>query len=295
VRLPDVFAPEWSARIHALALETCAPLLSTHELIGWLADDRLSWGFGGSDARPGLLQVCLSLEPTYAAYHAAWEFVLALHAGSVAAVARAWETPLANKESLRELTRGEIAIATRGYARDDARWTREFAGRYFASTAEAIRAADPNHLFCGCGFSGRLGAPVVAAATCPAVDVTLLPWLELPAPGALAGPVIAADVGWSEPSFWAPPEAGVRNGPRLTSIERRLRRARTALRRLARHPAVVGFVWAQWRDEPGEQPPFARGLVHLDGREAPENSELIAEFNARAEGLRRAAAKTLSP
>ena len=65
----------------------------------------------------------------------------------------------------------------------------------------------------------------------------------------------------------------------------------TALDRLARHPAVVGYVWSQWQDEPGEQPPFARGLVHGNGTEAREHTELLVEFNARAELVRRTAAK----
>ena len=51
-------------------------------------------------------------------------------------------------------------------------------------------------------------------------------------------------------------------------------------------PAVAGYLWRQWLDEPGEHPPFARGLVHLDGAEAREHTELLAEFNARAEKVR---------
>jgi hypothetical protein len=67
-----------------------------------------------------------------------------------------------------------------------------------------------------------------------------------------------------------------------------LRQGRAALERMARHPAVVGYVWRQWLDEPGEQPPFARGLVHVNGTEAREHTELLSAFNARAESLRRA-------
>ena len=67
-----------------------------------------------------------------------------------------------------------------------------------------------------------------------------------------------------------------------------LRRGRAAVERAARHPAVAGYVWRQWLDEPGEQPPFARGLVHVNGTEAREHTELLAAFNACAESLRRA-------
>ena len=61
----------------------------------------------GQGGGPSLLQLCLSLEPNFAAYHAAWEFALALHGGKLAALARAWGAPLANKEVVRELTRTE--------------------------------------------------------------------------------------------------------------------------------------------------------------------------------------------
>jgi hypothetical protein len=54
-------------------------------------------------------------------------------------------------------------------------------------------------------------------------------------------------------------------------------------------PALANTQGArQWLDEPGEQPPFARGLVHVNGTEAREHTELLAAFNACAESLRRA-------
>ena len=43
------------------------------------------------------------------------------------ALARAWGVALPNKEVVRELTRAEEGIGSRGYLRDEARWTREFA------------------------------------------------------------------------------------------------------------------------------------------------------------------------
>ena len=102
--------------------------------------------------------------------------------------------------------------------------------------------------------------------------------------GASAQPVVAGEFSWVEPdsagpvtTIWA---------ARLASVERMLRRGRSQLERLARHPAVVGYVWPAWEDDPGEQPPFARGLVHVNGAEAREHTELLAAFNRRAESLR---------
>ncbi len=293
LRLPDVFAVDWPTVAAARVQEACVPLADTPDLMGWVTDDAISWGGRPGAARPSLLQICLSLEPTFGAYHAAWEFVLALHRGSLDAVARAWGLVLNNKETVRMMTRAEHGIATRGYARDDARWSREFAQRYFATTAAAVRAVDPHHLLFGCRFEAGEGVAgpagpsphVVAAGTYPAVDVTLRNWNDLATTDtAGAQPVLADNVCWVDES--AARAVAKRRQPRLTTLERMLRRGRTGLERMARHPAVVGYAWSRWQDEPGEQPPFARGLVHVDGSEAREHTELLAAFNARAESVR---------
>ena len=291
VRLPDVFDPDWPQLAAARASEICEPQAAGRELLGWLTDDAPGWGQLAVAGRPSLLQICLSLEPGFAAYHAAWEFALALHGGRLETLARAWGVPLANREIVRERTRAEEGFATRGYARDDARWTREFARRYFTTTAAAIRAADPNHLVLGCRFGGPVGGSVMAECVYPAVDLAWCDAAELPPAGA-SGPVLAGNVCWAAEDFIGAPVAGYAR--RLTSVERMLRRGRGALERAARHPAVAGYVWRQWLDEPGEQPPFACGLVHLNGTEAREHTELLAEFNARAEALRRASHETVS-
>jgi agarase len=282
-----VFEPEWARLALARAREICPSLADDRALVGWVTDDQLEWAQGAAGAgRPSLLQICLSLEPGFPAYHAAWEFVLALHRGRLDLLAHAWGVPMANKEVVRELTRTEQGLGSRGYLRDEARWTREFARRYFTATAAALRAADSNHLVLGCRYRGAAGPQVLAEGSYPQVDVALPPWGELPAAGAAPlHPVFASDVCWVTEDFLRPVSGG--RGQRLTTVERMIQRGRAALARLARHPAVAGFAWSRWQDEPGEQPPFARGLVHPDGTEAREHTELLAQFNARADALRR--------
>jgi hypothetical protein len=283
MRLPDVFDPEWPKAAAVRAGEICLPACERRELIGWVTDDGVSWAQPDGSGRPTLLQVCLSLEPRFAAYHAAWEFVLALHGGRLEALAKSWGQPgIRNKETVRALTRAEQGIATRGYLRDDARWSQEFARRYFALTAAAIRAHDPHHLVFGGRFGARPGAAVLAQCVFPAVDV---PWIDLDDLALVpAGPVLAGDFSWVDARFFGAP--GARRARGLTAVERMLRRGRTVLERAARHPAVVGYAWSHWRDGLGEQPPFARGLVHADDAEAREHTELLADLNARLALLR---------
>ncbi|MEN9634624.1 MAG: hypothetical protein RL077_3028 [Verrucomicrobiota bacterium] len=295
LRLPDVFDPDWPRVAGEHAKAVTGRLRECRELIGWVTDDRLGWAQPASHGRPALLQLCLSLEPHCAAYHAAWEFTLALHRGSLEILSRAWGVSVPNKGTVRELTRAEEGFGSRGYLRDEARWSREFARRYLTSTSNALRAADPNHLVLGCRFDGRAGLALGVECVYPAVDVGLLDWRELAAAsaGPAANPVLVSDVSWAEPDFIHLPTAA--RVLRLTSLEWMLRRGRTSLERAARHPAVVGYAWGRWQDEPGEQPPFARGLIHLNGIEAREHTELLAQFNARAENLRSTAASLVSP
>jgi hypothetical protein len=285
-RLPDVFDPEWPKAAATRAGEVCLPWCERRELIGWLTDDSPGWAQPGPAGRPTLLQICLSLEPNFAAYHAAWEFALALHGGRLEALAKAWgHSAIKNKEVVRELTRTEQGITSRGYLRDDARWTQEFARRYFALTAAAIRAHDPHHLVLGCRFGTRPGAAVLAQCAAPAVDV---PWIDLDdLPLVPVGPVLAGEFTWVDPRFFGAP--GSRRARGLTAVERMLRRGRTGLERAARQPAVVGYAWSHWQDGRGEQPPFARGLVHGNDAEAREHTELLTDINSRLPALRQAA------
>ena len=105
IKLPDVFEQSWRAGADKRASEVCSRLAEHHNVLGWLTDDDLSWG--GAKEKPSLLQVCLSLEPSFAAYHAAWEFVLAPHGGQIARLAKAWSCTLDSKGVVREMTRAE--------------------------------------------------------------------------------------------------------------------------------------------------------------------------------------------
>jgi len=259
----------------------CKALASSTQLVGWVTDASLEWAHRSAAGRPSLLQLCLSLEPSCAAYHAAWEFVLAHHGGRLEHVAHAWNARLPNKETLRELTRAEEGLGTRGYLRDDLRWSREFARRYFGATSAAVRAADGQHLVFGCRFLRSVGPAVLAECVYPAIDVAMPHWTELP--GSDANPILADSVSWVAADFLRP--LGDQPIRRLTTVERMLRKARASLDRIARRRAVIGYAWAQWKDDPGEQPPFASGLVHLNGVEAREHTELLTGFNLRAEAL----------
>lgn len=278
--LPDVFDPRFAAR----CAERVAAVNSGRGLAGYVSDVSLAWAQppadGSPPARPTLLQVCLGLDARYAAYHAAWEFVLAPHAGDVAALGRAWQVALPNKETLRLMTREEQPLTSPGYLADHARFTREFAQRYFRIAAAAVRQADPGRLFLGAPVR-RDAPPEIREAAVAHVDV----WMTDGPPAEVAAPVLVVDVDWSDAGV--APDPG---HPGLSPLERMHRRGRAFLERCAAHPAVVGYTWAEHvQGDRLTEAPFARGLLYEDGSVAHEHVQPLAAFNAGADALRRAA------
>ena len=294
VRLPDVFDPGWPRACETRAEEVTAPWTGRTDFIGYYTDDAPGWG-EVRPGRPSLLQICLSLEPGFSAYHAAWEFVLAAHAGDLAALAREWGVDLPNREVIRQRTQAERPLDTAGYLRDHERFTREFARRYFTVTSAALRRHDADHLVLGCRFPQPPGAAVLAECVYPRVDV--VSWqchgtdFEAQVGGyaeAAGMPLWLTAVGLTNDRFRTA-SFKAHSGP--TRLERMLRAGRQVLTAACVHPAIVGYEWARWADESDEMAPFGPGLVHVDDHEAVEHTELVAQINARAERMRRRAAK----
>ncbi|HEY0947543.1 MAG TPA: hypothetical protein VGD81_19830 [Opitutaceae bacterium] len=278
-QLPDVFDPRWPAACVARVANVSA----TRDLIGLVTDAELGWAqpsAGGAEPRPSLLQICLSLDPRYAAYHAAWEFVLAPRGGELATLARAWRLVLPNRESLRQWTHEARAIATPGYLEDNARFTREFAQRYFRIAAAAVRDQLPGRLI--------FGAP--CAVLPRGVRESLASWSDVdlataPVSGA-ERPVFVMGFNWTASAA----TAVAAEPDSLSPLERMLRRGRSALEALVADPAVVGYSWSDYaQGDFLRDAPLSRGLLYENGWPAHQHVQPLASINARAEASRRAA------
>ncbi|MDX2185638.1 MAG: hypothetical protein SFV32_01800 [Opitutaceae bacterium] len=296
--LPDVFDPAWIRAIDERAREVCAGSIGRRDLIGYYTDDGLGWAQPDGPARgarPTLLQLCLSLEPSHRAYHAAWEFVLAPRRGDLVQLAREWGVNLPHREALRQLTVADAVLDSPAYQRDEYQFTREFSRRYHATTAAAIRAHDPNHLVLGARWSEFPGEAVFQEAGYPHAECLSVSGAEPAAwPHLLnlcgrSGPVLLDRVQWRvlhDPHEVILPGAA-------SSLERRLREGCGALQEVASHPALVGYEWAIWADDPHDVPLFGSGLVRGTGLPAREHADLLGALNSRME-LWRAGAPSLS-
>lgn len=281
-RLPDVFDPDWSGRVAERALAVCGPLADDPSLLGWRPDDGLDWAWDEPAGRPTLLQLCLSLEPRFAAYHAAWEFVLALHEGRLDRLAEAWQVPLANKEMLRTWTGEEHGLGTAGYRADHRLWTEQWARRYLAGVGAALRVAAPRHLRFGPSLGRAATPPWWPELAAGAVDLLNLRWAPGIAPVGTA-PVWVEDFAWTDPRLAALPT----EGEELTRVERMLARGRAELRRLAQEPAVVGWSWPRATGVASPVPWVDPSLVDGRGEETGVHTEALAWVNHQAPGWRR--------
>lgn len=238
VQVPDVFDPRWRAAVTA-RVEALVP---TASCAAYLADDELQWGavpeaeVSAPLVRPALLQVCLSLDPVHAAYHAAWEFVLAPRPGGLPQLVRDWGAGWANKEALRQLTRNDEVIDGPAYRVDAERFLREFAQRYHRTVAEVLRRADPGRLLLSAPL-GPTTAAVVRDAAAAHTDVLLVA-------AAGAGGGRGPELVWR----WQPTDADLAaaaRGPAVewSDLERMLQVRRELLGQLWRNPQVVGYTW----------------------------------------------------
>ncbi len=284
-RLPDVFDPDWAQRVQDRAHVVCAPFADDPSVLGWRPDDGLDWAWEEPAGRPTLLQLCLSLDPRYAAYHAAWEFVLALHEGRLDRVAEAWQVPLTNKELLRAWTGEERGLSSAGYRADHRLWSEQWARRYLAGAAAALRAAAPQQL----RFGPSLGRAVMPAwwpeLAGSLIDLVNLRWTPGLAP-AVSAPVWIEDFAWTDPRLAALPAAPTES-EELTRVERMLARGRGELRRLAHDPAVVGWTWPRAEEAAAPVIWADPSLVDARGEEVAVHTEALAWVNPRMAEWRR--------
>jgi hypothetical protein len=257
VRLPDVFDSNWIAFVEQ-RINGVEPIPG---LLGWSSDCELGWGgWAEADApltRPGLLQICLGLDPAYRAYHSAWEFVLARHRGELSVVATDWGVALPGRGAARQMTRDEQIIDSPGYRADLGDFIAEFAQRYFSAVHRAAREINPDCL---------LLSPVLTSTTPPAVREIAARQCDLLQVDNLG--LVTADV----PQLWclsgwaaAEPAADPLTGE--SAYERRIRTGREQLVTALRDPRVVGYCWGKFRGgDLAVTDPFDAGLVDENGR-----------------------------
>lgn len=284
--LPDVFDPGWRGQVAQRAAIRCAPFRDDRRIVAWQSDDTLSWAWASPRGRPTLLQLCLSLEPCFAAYHAAWEFVLALHQGSFDAMVAAWQVDLKNKDALRSWTQEEKGIGSPAYLADHRLWSMQFAQRYFSTVSAILQEAVPNHLrLSPRSETGGAEPDWLMEVVARACDIHNRPFgPEGPAGDAEGadGPVWIDGFAWTYPWMTGPTIDDAADDSALTRVEKMLAAGRSAFASMRDDPRVVAWTWPDATDGEWAQRDIKPRLVREDGSAAVEHTELLTWLNKRA-------------
>ncbi|NEO85378.1 MAG: hypothetical protein F6J87_14185 [Spirulina sp. SIO3F2] len=310
VKVPDVFALEWRQAIDAQAQKFVATRRNDPMLVGYFTDNELGWGdlekpdhlprlnpdlLLTSDFKPSLLQVCLSLKPEQPAYQAAWRFVLARHGEHLVGLAKAWQVDIETPEQIQQWTQTGQALVSRGYLADQRAFVTEFAQRYFEQTAAAIHRYDDHHLILGCRFGSPPSAALFTALKRPWVDVVSANNYRYAMYERMDQyyqathlPILNGEFSWGHSVFAERPLPDEPEGG-LPATERMVRNGEQALTRAWTHPALVGYTWYRWVDQPTGQPPYippiSLGLVTLADEPNHWHTDLLTQLNAQAEAI----------
>jgi len=170
------------------------------------------------------------------------------------------------------------------------------AERYFALTAAAVRAADPNHLVLGCRFA-YVPPPLVIEAAGRHVDIVSFncydfdPSNVITAYAAAGRPCLIGEFSFRAADSGLPNTNGA--GPRVATQGERADCFRRYVVVALRNPTLVGYHWFEHADQPaegrfdGENSNF--GTVTIDDRVYETLAGTMTSVNAEAEDVHAAA------
>ena len=284
--MPNVFHPKFAETIAEVAQGVCAPHADDPWLVGWFSDNELAWWGRWGLGRYGLFDVVRELPAEHTARQALERFM-----------------------EERGRASAEATDADKG----------DFVGliaeRYFAAARDAIRKADPNHLYLGARFAVPELTPdqVLAAAgrQCDVVSVNLYPWADLERNevrddipvgttslvdvmrrlNRLSGrPVLMTEWSFSGLDSGLPCDKGV--GARYATQVERAHAAALCARTLLALPFSLGYDFFMYPDEPSTQSSNENmnyGLVSADDEPYEMMTKMFTRLNAESLKWRRAA------
>ncbi|MGC8625735.1 MAG: beta-galactosidase [Phycisphaerae bacterium] len=305
---PDVFNPNFATFADKLCQRRCTPWKNDPNLLGWFSDNELAWGpgWGGAPTPDGLLWNFLNFPQKSFGHNAAVAFLKKCY-GKISALNKAWHTQykswhaLALAQQVPELFTWAQMQAGAGaqYLQYDRTFTGMVARRYSRVCRDAIKAADPNHLYLGQKFPGWPGA-LVAAADAKYTDVISVDIYNVTNPtpllkkfAAFDKPIIIAEFSFRAKDSGLPNTIGA--GLLVNTQTQRAADAIQYLRYAFAVPQVVGYDWWQYIDEPrwgrwpsplysgGENSNY--GLIRRNGTVYKRMTQAFTKFNAEAAGI----------
>ncbi len=242
---PDVFDPNWKNSVSQAALAECTPHKNDPWILGYFTDNELPWKH--EEESGAFVEEFLKLPP---------------------------ESP----------GRKEAGAARAGGAAAMKAFRERVADLYFRTTADAIRAADPNHMILGCRFAGRPPLGVVAKMAGHADVISINNYSDHPPLPLLRDMSRAADMPLmvTEFSFKAPAPGLETNGsgPAKRTQAERATAFEDYAGQLLREDFCVGYHWFKYAEN-------WQGVLQENGTPWPELTKAFTGINATAESRHR--------
>jgi len=281
-RPADVFDPQFEGIAQRIAQEQCVPHVRSRFLIGYFSDNELRWGADWR-GKETMLTLYLGLSSAAPGKKRALAFLRQKYGDDIRGLNRAW-----NIEA-KDFAAVPSRVDSDSFRTDADEFLALMASRYFEVCARAIHAADPNHLYLGARFAGKVPDPVIGASR--AADVVSVNIYSFD-PQSLVHHVFeltGKPILITEFAFRAQ-DSGLHNtqgaGPKVPSQAVRAKAYADYVVRLESLPEAIGYHWFQWSDEPkegrfdGEDSNY--GLVNIADEPYQEFVEAVRAANRAA-------------
>lgn len=262
-RLIDVWDPGYVAEAERFAAEQIAPWKGRLNVLGFFLNNELPWyGEAGWPIRGGrnLLDRYLELPPTSPGRQRVADWLRTAYSNDYGQFVRDWETNAGSFEDVRYLPTVRLQKRRPAAAALVESWAGVVAERYFQLTDEIFRRHAPaGSLNLGVRFAGRVYPSVLAACGRYADVISFNDYQPagefnpayFDALYALTRkPVLITEFSWraSENSSGCPNT----HGAPVTVPTQRDRAARYSayISEAAKHPAIIGWHWFCWADQP---------------------------------------------
>jgi hypothetical protein len=280
----DVYDSQFEQTALGIAQRECEPRSSDHWLVGYFSDNELRWGPDWR-GRETMLQMYLSLPENAPGRQHALDFLRTRYGDSIRRLNTAWMV------HVHDFAHIPTVAHTPDYQTDSDAFLEEVATRYFDVCARAIHEADPNHLYLGARFAGRVPDPVLRGARlADVVSVNIYDFDPRPLVQdvfQIAGkPVLITEFAFRATNSGLPNTKGA--GPKVPNQQARAKAFNDYVTQLESLPEAIGYHWFQWSDEPregrfdGENSNY--GLVNI--ADQPYQSFITAVTAANAQAVK---------
>jgi len=287
----DVYDPRFEKAARDIAGKVCMPRRYDHALLGYFSDNELRWGpdWRGKET---MLEMYLNLSEGAAGRQQAIDFLRQRYGGDISKLNGAWNVNAKDFASI------PAPDKTDRFKADADQFLERVATRYFEVCARAIREADPNHLYLGARFAGRVPEVVYRGArSCDVISINIYEFDPRPLVKRVydvtSRAILIGEFAFRGQDTGLPNTRGA--GPKVPNQQVRAKAYADYVSWLESLPEAVGYHWFEWVDEPkegrfdGEDSNY--GLVDINDNPYKEFVEAVKQANLAALEAHRKAAR----